>query len=178
MALLAGITGAFGVYYSSSIGKTGHEVGAELAPLGDAAMEIKLTATTAHLIFEEIMGGDASEDVAVVWELLGETVWYCDAILKGGENDEGHFVASRDPAVLSKMEAVKASVLAFTASAKERHAGLGKEGVDQAEADARFDEGFERFIAQADEAESLIHDDMDRGCLLYTSDAADECVNV
>ena len=38
------------------------------APLVDAAMEIKLEATTAHLWFEEIISGDRHENISEVWK--------------------------------------------------------------------------------------------------------------
>ena len=79
-----------GRLHGDSLSYEGILVSERLAPLGDAAMEIKLMATTAHLIFEEIEG----EDVQVVWNLLDKTLFYVDAILNGGENDEDTFYAS------------------------------------------------------------------------------------
>ncbi|TYC52256.1 hypothetical protein FMN50_18040 [Rhodobacterales bacterium] len=73
------------------VGEQGNAVGARLAPLGDAAMEIKLTATHAHLLFEVIMSGDAGESIDEVWDLLNETKFYANAILNGGSNEEGSF---------------------------------------------------------------------------------------
>ncbi|EDN65048.1 sensory box/GGDEF/GAF/EAL domain protein [Beggiatoa sp. PS] len=63
------------------------------APLADAAMEIKLTATTAHLWFEEIIvGAENKEVIEKVWQLLDESLWYVEAMLKGGTNAEGIFL--------------------------------------------------------------------------------------
>ncbi len=73
MAVLTGIAGLIGGWTASNLGEDGVLVAERLAPLGDAAMEIKLSATEAHLVFEEIMAGDAGEDIQVVWKLLDET---------------------------------------------------------------------------------------------------------
>ncbi|MCB0075076.1 MAG: hypothetical protein KDE20_26640, partial [Caldilineaceae bacterium] len=102
LASITIVMGVSTVYLANSVGKSGLHVGADLAPLGDAAMEIKLTATRAHLLFEEIMAGDTTEDINEVWSLLDETLWYTDAILQGGSSDEGIFIASTDPVVLDK----------------------------------------------------------------------------
>jgi len=61
------------------------------APLIDAAMEIKLEATNAHLWFEEILSGDRHEEMEVVWESLAQADWYALAMLEGGQNPEGTF---------------------------------------------------------------------------------------
>ena len=99
IAIVAGISGVVSVVMVNRLGNISEEVGAGLAPLADAAMEIKLTATEAHLLIEEILSGDEGEDINRVWELLGQTLWYANAILDGGENSEGTFRPSTDPAV-------------------------------------------------------------------------------
>lgn len=144
VAIITAITGFLGIYYSSSVGESGENVGVELAPLGDAAMEIKLTATTAHLIFEEILAGDATEDIDEVWKLLDESLWYCDAILSGGTNDEGTFVASTNPYVLKEINEVKTSLNNFIKSAHQRYDQ--RKGAVQvgSEVDQDFDQLYEK----------------------------------
>ncbi|MCB0164111.1 MAG: hypothetical protein KDI79_07805, partial [Anaerolineae bacterium] len=141
LAFLNVLMGVSAVYFTNSISSSGVAVGANLAPLGDAAMEIKLTATRAHLLFEEIMAGDTTEDINEVWALLDETLWYTDAILQGGSNDEGTFVASTDRVVLEKTAQVRKSVEQFIQSAHNRYdtrasaAGIGSEADQQFDAD-------------------------------------------
>ena len=53
------------------------------APLVDAAMEIKLEATTAHLWFEDILSGDRHEDIKKVWRHIEQADWYARAMLEG-----------------------------------------------------------------------------------------------
>lgn len=70
LSLLTGVTGFVGVMTSNTIGDDAEHLSANLTPLGEAAMGIKFTATEAHLIFEEIMAGDETEDIKQVFGLL------------------------------------------------------------------------------------------------------------
>lgn len=142
------IVGGIGLYYANDIGKSGEEVGARLAPLGDAAMEIKLTATEAHLIFEEILGGDDAEDIQAVWDLLDQTLFYCDAILEGRTNDEGTFVATKDLSVAEKIKVVKRNVEVFTDMAKARYAQRSGATGTGSGADQEFDEIYEKIQSE------------------------------
>ncbi|WP_073953913.1 methyl-accepting chemotaxis protein [Thalassospira sp. TSL5-1] len=168
MAVIVATIGIAGVYFTVSTGQEGDKVAVELAPLGDAAMEIKLSATKAHLIFEEIMSGDSSENIQEVWDLLDESAWYANAILKGGENDEGTFVASKNADIQEKTKKVVVAIGEFITTAHQRYDSLlsGGSGSDLkagSAADAKFDDSFDKFISLADEAEELIHDQMDIG---------------
>ena len=146
VAALAGLIGGVGFYYIKSVGNEGVRVSTKLAPLGDAAMEIKLTATRAHLLFEEIIAGDAGEDINDVWKELEETLFYCDAIIKGGKNDEGTFFASEDPAVIDKVRIVKKSVENFIISAHTRYDTRTSVAGTVSEADQTFDVSYEAII--------------------------------
>ncbi|MCB0211737.1 MAG: HAMP domain-containing protein [Anaerolineae bacterium] len=147
LAFINVLMGLGAVYFTDSVGNSGLAVGANLAPLGDAAMEVKLSATRAHLLFEEIMAGDTTEDINEVWALLDETLWYTDAILHGGSNDEGTFVASTDPVVLNKATQVRASVEQFIQSAHNRYDTRASAVGVGSEADQQFDGDYEALIA-------------------------------
>lgn len=151
ISMVAGIASGAGMFFTKRVGGKGLLVGQELAPLVDAAMEIKLTATTAHLLFEEIMAGDAAEDVKEVWRLLDETVFFCDAILKGGTNEEGSFVASTDPKVLEKVQEVRKSVVKFIDSARKRYQTRTSASGTGSAADQAFDESYESIVRLIDD---------------------------
>jgi hypothetical protein len=70
MILITLIISLIAISSIKSVGASGKDAGLKYAPLVDAAMEIKLSATRAHLLFEEIMAGDDSEDINEVWALL------------------------------------------------------------------------------------------------------------
>ncbi|MCW2307012.1 methyl-accepting chemotaxis protein [Rhodobium gokarnense] len=122
LLLLVIVTGMVGYRATEIVGNDGVEAGVKLAPLGDAAMEIKLTATQAHLLFEEIMAGDEGESIDEVWKLLGETAFYVKAILEGGKNDEGTFHPTESDVVREKIGKVHKDLEIFVAAAKERYA--------------------------------------------------------
>jgi methyl-accepting chemotaxis protein len=151
LALLTAAAGSVGMLASWRIGEHGVAVGERLAPLGDAAMEIKLTATQAHLLFEEIMSGDDGEDINEVWSLLDETRFYTRAILEGGENDEGRFYPTDSPEVRRKIENVQRMVEAFIDSARKRYAQhSGMQGTGSG-ADQEFDDLYDSVLASLDE---------------------------
>ncbi|ABK43312.1 methyl-accepting chemotaxis sensory transducer [Magnetococcus marinus MC-1] len=144
LALVTAVTGFVGVKEIDTVGEHAEQVGARLAPLGDAAMEIKLTATEAHLYFEELLGGEYDGKIEEIWAILDETAWYANAIINGGENDEGHFYPSRDPQVVAKMKTLLTQLQVFRQAAEERYGFLSQaettgSGVDQA-FDARYEE--------------------------------------
>ncbi|MGM0443695.1 MAG: methyl-accepting chemotaxis protein [Fibrobacterota bacterium] len=163
LLIVTAALGGVGLFIARDIGQSGKHVGEDLAPLGDAAMEIKLTATRAHLIFEEIINGDTAENITVVWDLLDETLFYCNAILTGGSNQEGTFRATVNPQVARKIDTVKARVKEFRSLAGRRYEGYKRNTKASAVTDASFDAAFEGFIKTADDAESLIHGDIEEG---------------
>lgn len=140
-----------GLRTSSNLAENGLRVGRDLAPLGDAAMEIKLTATHAHLLFEEIMAGDASESIDEVWALLEEAKFYAQAIIRGGENEEGTFYPSKSPEVQKIMKDVLIELEVFAEIAKERYATLDQDQGVGSGADERFDALYDDLIDQIEE---------------------------
>lgn len=143
MALVTTLTGASGVLFTSLVGEESETVAVDLAPLGDAAMEIKLTATAAHLLLEEIMAGDSTEDIKEVWDLLGESRWYATAILEGGSNNEGTFVPSQSAETRAKIQEVLVALDNLIAVSEQRYARLSsQEGVGTG-ADQQFDKLYE-----------------------------------
>ena len=143
VGLVALLMGAVSIWASNMAAQRGIEVGVRLAPLGDAAMEIKLTATLAHLIFEEIMSGDARESIDEVWALLDDSRFYANAILYGAQNDEGTFIATESPIVRKNVEQVLEGIELFVEAARSRYAaqatGQGAASAADAEFDALYD---------------------------------------
>ncbi len=163
LAGISGVAGGVGLWSERGIGEAGLLVAERLAPLGDAAMEIKLTATEAHLIFEEIMAGDEGENVQQVFDLLDQTRFYANAVLNGGENDEGKFIATEDPLVQRNMRQVLEQLDVFVAMARKRYDSRATGAGAGSEADEAFDSAFDALIRIADEAEEAVHDRMDAG---------------
>jgi len=163
MAALVCATGLSGIHYVISVGDDGVRVGEELAPLSDAAMEIKLAAAEAHLKFEEIMGGDEGENVHQVYSMLADATWYCDAMLHGGINAEGKFKASQNPLVRDRVSRLRGMIQNFDRLAKHRYSMRGQNAGVGTQADIEFDKQFDDLVAVADEAEEIVHRDMADG---------------
>ncbi|CAN7342428.1 methyl-accepting chemotaxis protein [Devosia sp. LjRoot3] len=156
--------GGLALLAAKSLGDRGNEVGALLSPHVKAAMEIKLNATSAHLYFEEIMMGDAGEDVANVWAYLDTAEAYLAAIEQGDDIAGAVYFASEDPAVQAAGPKVLQSLVDFRTAAEQRYANLGKgdEGAGSA-ADAAFDAAYDSVIVEATALEKSVFEDMQEG---------------
>jgi methyl-accepting chemotaxis protein len=158
ISLLVGLSA---LYFINAVGDAGLYAGRSAAPRVDAVMEVKLLATEAHLKFEEIMGGDTAESIDEVRKLMKESRWYVDALIKGGENDEGKFLPLTQPDAVALAQATLTQFNALENALNSRHATLGKaDDAERLKADADFDKGFDVFIAAADKLETEIQEDM------------------
>ncbi len=175
MAAIVSVTGGLGIMYVANVGDTGLFATSRLAPQVDAMMEIKLATTSAHLNFEELMSGDRERRIEEVWRLFDEADWYCNAVLNGGRNDEGTYIATSDSVLREKVERVRRSLGGMRRAAEERYAMRdgGDGGVGTA-ADQAFDAAFDSFIEEADDAESHVQEAMTEGDALLreTRDAS------
>ena len=125
------------------------------APLMDAAMEIKLEATTAHLWFEELISGDRFEDINEVKQHLDQAQWYASAMLEGGENPEGKFIPLKNPILRGEIEKVLQKIKTFREITAQRFEAIQESGTGTL-IDQQYDAVFRDFIGQADRVESKL----------------------
>ncbi len=135
----------------------GQRIAARHAPLVDAAMEIKLEATVAHLWFEEIMSGDRNEDIESVWHHLDKAMWYATVMLDGGENEEGVFLPIESPELRNQIESVRKNIQSFKEIAKERY-NTFNQAAPGTDIDQQFDKVFMKFFEDADQVETQIQE--------------------
>lgn len=140
---------------------TGRNMAQRYTPLQDAAMEIKLEATTAHLWFEEAISGDRTINLEIVWGHLDQAEWYAKAMLDGGENHEGKYLPLEDQSLRQKIEETITEIRAFRSIATQRWAEQLKSGVGSS-IDQRFDKSFENFLLSADNVETGLQQKMKR----------------
>jgi hypothetical protein len=133
----------------------GNQMVVKYTPLVDAAMEIKLEATTAHLWFEEVVSGDRSEDIDLVRGHLDQAQWYATAMLEGGENAEGTFLPLDDPVLISEVEKVYEKITIFRTITDQRYQSIQESGTGT-QIDQLYDAIFRDFIEQADRVESKL----------------------
>lgn len=144
------IVGSMGyIFYTGSSMAAGH------GPLVDAAMEVKLEATMAHLWFEEIISGDRAERIDDALGHLDQAAWYAQAMLEGGENAEGTFVPLSDPDLRRKIAAVRRKLAEFRDLTLQRWDAGASAGIGT-EIDQKYDAAFEDFVGQADQVETSL----------------------
>ncbi|MDF7807931.1 PAS domain S-box protein [Pontiellaceae bacterium B12219] len=134
---------------------TGSRLARKYAPLQNAAMEIKLEATLAHLWFEEIMSGDRYADISTVWKHVELSAWYARAMLEGGKNSEGTYTPLRDQALRHEIEEVQIKIGAYREIIEKRWAAQADSGIGSA-SDQQFDVVFEDLFSQADGVETAL----------------------
>ena len=133
----------------------GNRMNKVYAPLIDAAMEIKLEATTAHLWFEEIISGDRHEDIKTVWKHHEQAEWYVQAMLEGGKNPEGTFVPLENAEMRRKIKNVQGKLKEFREIAQERIEAIETSGIGS-DIDQQYDHVFRGFLKEADEVETKL----------------------
>jgi methyl-accepting chemotaxis protein len=127
---------AASIWTADNVTRRGVEVGRDLAPLRAASIDFQVAVAEAHLVFEEVMFGDATAKIDDVWAKFDLARAYADAILKGGEIKGEVFLASHAPRVLEIMTEVRADVDAFESAARSRFEALRKDHGEQAAAAA------------------------------------------
>lgn len=145
---------------------TGYRMNKVYAPLIDAAMEIKLEATLAHLWFEEIMSGDHPTDMKEVWEHQDQAAWYAKAMLEGGRNQEGVFIALDDAEMRGKIKIVQETLAAFRELTKKR-IETKDISVSSTDIDRRHDNLFLNLLNYADEVETMLQQAMAKDMLRF-----------
>lgn len=133
------------------------------APLVLAGLEIKQTATEAHLWLEEVLSGaEGKEAFTNVIGLTDQSLWYADAILDGGTIAEGtineiRFHAVSNETVKRNVTEVKQLLTQFKEMSQIRYDNKFNGGtVDAQLLDDQFDQMFKTLINEADEAEILL----------------------
>ena len=111
--LLIGFVAAITLSSMGYIFYVGNSIVAGHAPLIDAAMEIKLEATTGHLWFEEIISGDLDKGINDVLSHIDQADWYAQAMLEGGKSAEGKFVSLADPHMQQEIKEVRNKLAEF-----------------------------------------------------------------
>jgi diguanylate cyclase (GGDEF)-like protein/PAS domain S-box-containing protein len=155
---------ASAMFYSFYVGR---KIAFHYAPLVDAAMEIKLQATTAHLWLEEIISGDRTVDIEAVWGHIDQAEWYAHAMLEGGENKKGKFISLDDADLRRQIEQTIAGIKAFREVSHERWDARSRSGVGS-EIDQHSDETFLNFVIAVDNVETALKNAMTRHLRQYS----------
>jgi coenzyme F420-reducing hydrogenase delta subunit len=163
------IAGILGVYAITSLKNESLKVGVVNASIADASMEIKINTLDAHLLFEEVLGGNTKHNIDEVWNMLDEAVKYSDSILKGGKIGDEMFYESDSKEVKDKITEVKEHLIEFTEIAKKRYKlestsmNENNNNEEIININEQFDEVFDELIKNAGEAEEIVGVQTDMG---------------
>jgi len=138
----------------------GYRVMERYVPLLDASMVVKLDATAAHLWFEELISNDKEESLGTVLPHLDRAVWYVNAMLHGGENYEGRFLALQNPLLVANAETILVQLQRFRSMTLERFQNFKSSGIGS-EIDQRYDALFKRLLVSADHLEAGLQKEVD-----------------
>jgi PAS domain S-box-containing protein len=89
-------------------------------PLVDAANNIKLYTTEAHLVVEEIIGGDTGEDGGTIWSDLDAADNFAEAMLHGGKVNGRYYSALQDSEMQQQIEDVQDELESFRQMTHQR----------------------------------------------------------
>ena len=115
----------------------------------DALMDMQIHTATFHLWLEEIIAGDVNEDDKHFWNDIEEAERLADAVINGGEAEDGSLLKPlRDPALLARAETVKSLLAEFKAIAVMRLQNRETSGIGSA-LDVNFDDMFVKILDHA-----------------------------
>ncbi len=134
---------------------TGNSMMDKHTPLVDAAMELKLELTTAHLWFEEIITGDRIAQLDDVWEHLDKAQRYAEAMLAGGPSPMGTLSPLDDPRSRESLEQIRTKLAEFREVTQHRW-DAGESGRAGTEVDQQYDGMFEVLIQLTDDVEARV----------------------
>lgn len=145
------------------IGFTGLNIARHHAPLADAAMEIKYELALFHLRFEEHLefideqerGGAKYVSIQLAWKHLNQSLWYANALLHGGKNQEGEFVPLENPKLRQQIEKVLGAWDVLRNSARQRLEEMTAGNLNRV-TEERFDAAFNQLLGQADDTETAL----------------------
>lgn len=133
----------------------GYNMTSKYIPLIDAATEIKLEVTTAHLWLEEIVSGDRNEDINKIIEGIEGAIWYTSAIMHGGTNHKGTFLPIENKKIEYKLESILNKLQKIQKITELRYKNLGNSYAGS-EMDKEYDAMFKSIIVEASSVENTL----------------------
>ncbi|PHS79758.1 MAG: hypothetical protein COB59_00260 [Rhodospirillaceae bacterium] len=144
------------VFFSFLVGR---DMAQRYAPLVDAAMEIKLETTTAHLLLDESLSGERLAKLSDIIRHIDQATWYAQVMLNGGNNQEGTFLLLEEPELRGLVEKIIQKISLFRSLAEERW-GKGIEFTTTDINHIAFHYTFEDLITTVDQIETVLQHTM------------------
>jgi PAS domain S-box-containing protein len=157
--MLAALSALIVIGSMTAIYWMGNKMVATYNPQIDAAMEIKLEATRAHLWLEEVVSGDPDESAEEVWKFFDSSMWYTNALLNGDKNEEGIFIPLKKEQNRQTVRNIQDHLTQFKKLAEIR-LEKPEESAPGSEIDKQFDKTYRLLMAQSDALETIIQKNM------------------
>lgn len=122
MVVLTIISAAAGLHAVDREAELSDQVILKWYPLADISMEVRSDVTFAHLILEEILAGDATENINEIWGLIEEARKHVQAVLQGGKHKNDDLEATDDTEVREKFLLLDKALADFIDSVRQRYA--------------------------------------------------------
>lgn len=153
------------VFFSYLVGR---DMAQRYAPLVDAAMEIKLETTTAHLLLDETLSGERIAKLTDIIRHIDQATWYAQAILNGGNNQEGTFMLLEEPELRGLIEISIQKISLFRSLTEERW-GKGRLFITKDTNHITFHNTFDDLIISVDQIETALQDAMQSRMQKFTT---------
>ena len=131
---------------------SGLRMNALYPPIIDAVMVIKQESTLARLKFKDFLRDNRHEKLETVWHHLDEADWYANAMLRGGKNDKGEFLALESFGLRLIFFDVQQKLDELRNLLRQRVDGL-KSILPETETDRRYDIIFSEIMKKANRLE-------------------------
>jgi len=143
----------------------------QYAPLVDAIMEIKYETTLFHLRFEQYLeylehGDGPAITKRMAERHLDQSDWYANAMLHGGENEDGTFTPIAGTVLQGAMREVIASLNLLRHTANQREADV-KEGLHISTAGKKLDVILQQVLLQSDKVKTALLQAMNNETLKF-----------
>ncbi len=152
------VTGILGIIEMKRLYNDNKTLALNNTPLADAAMEIKLSVTTAYLWFENLHTDlSQKEKIKVVWQQLDKALWYVNAMLQGGENAKNTFYPVNDSIIESEIMSLKSDIEELKRTAQLRfYNHFASQKIDEESLTEKFEDIFKKFIKDIDIIDKML----------------------
>jgi len=137
----------------------GNKMTAKHSVLVDATMEAKYELTNAHLWLEEYINKDKSVTKPQIKKHIDNALWYLNAMIEGGKNNEGVFIPidKEYSTLISEINGAIALTNSLQNATRIRaeNISISKTG---SELDIQYDELFDNTITKIDTVETLLQE--------------------
>lgn len=130
-------------------------------PMIDASLQIKLKGTTAHLWFEEMLGGERDEDIEIILDILDQADRHAETLLNGKTGLKETISPLDDPEFHQDINSVRNKLKEFRDITRKRFEAKAKFETES-DINKRYHSIFTVFIQSADKLRAKLDQIMEQ----------------